>query len=100
MSLVNYVNYARQILVHQLVERDLTVAPELTNLYLLLVLTHGRETTERHVHDAWAIWQDQRDPYHRSLVPFDQLHPNVQALDQPFRDAIRDAAAVLKEVPL
>lgn len=61
--------------------------------YALLCVAKGTETTARNVHDAWAVWAIQEyDGTHRSLVPFDQLSPEVQALDIPYRDAIRRVA--------
>lgn len=64
----------------------------LTRLYALLVLVKGEETTLKDVHDAWSVWRDVTHPTHPSLVPFDQLPPEVQALDTPYRDAIARAA--------
>lgn len=65
--------------------------------YALLCLAKGTETTARNVHDAWAVWAIQEyDGTHRSLVPFDQLTPEVQALDIPYRDAIRRVAETLQ----
>ncbi len=64
----------------------------LYRMYAVLVLAKGEETTRRDVHDAWAAWQAGIDPSHRSLVPFEGLLPRVQALDQPFVEAIHVVA--------
>lgn len=61
----------------------------LWRIYALLALTTGVETTSRHVHDAWSVWQAGIFPEHRSLIPFEELTPEVQAYDDKYRDAIR-----------
>lgn len=63
--------------------------PHLIVLYALLVLVRGDAVTNADVHDAWALWTvAYRGAVHDSLVPYDLLQPGVQALDEPFRDAI------------
>lgn len=66
--------------------------PALLRLYALLVLVRGDATTLADVHDAWALWQTMTCPDHRSLVPFDQLSPQVQELDRPYVEAIHRTA--------
>lgn len=66
--------------------------PDLIRFYTLLALTTGANTTERDVHDAWSVWRDMTDGAHRSLVPFGELTPAVQALDAPYAQAIRKVA--------
>jgi hypothetical protein len=68
--------------------------PDLLRFYALLVLTRGTETTGKDVHDAWAAWMSLpwNHPNHRSLVPYDNLEPDVQALDEPYVEAIREVA--------
>lgn len=68
---------------------------ELTRLYALLALVRGVNTDLRDVHDAWAVWRDRTQPGHRSIVPFDQLAPEVQELDRKYRDGIRRVAATI-----
>jgi hypothetical protein len=65
----------------------------LLNLYALLVMTRGVNTSLEDVHDAWSIWQNLSDPEHRSLIPFDQLTPEVQELDRKYMGAIHYVAA-------
>lgn len=61
--------------------------------YAVLVLVKGKKTTSADVHEAWSAWAIQRyQGQHRSLVPFADLPPEVQALDDPYRDAIRRVA--------
>jgi len=64
----------------------------LLGLYALLALTKGEDTSLEDVHDAWAAWRVQTRPDHPSLIPFDQLTPEVQELDRPYMDAIRVVA--------
>jgi len=68
--------------------------PRLLELYGYLALRTATETSREDVHDAWAVYQRQIDP-HVSLIPFDDLAPFVQALDQPYVDAIHRAARTL-----
>lgn len=69
----------------------------LLNLYALLAMTRGVNTRLEDVHDAWSIWQNLSDPRHRSLIPFDQLAPDVQELDRKYMEAIHTAATVQHE---
>jgi hypothetical protein len=49
-------------------------------LYALLAKTKGTATTREDVHDAWAIAEQyDGDCLHRSIVPFDELSPEVQS---------------------
>jgi hypothetical protein len=72
-------------------------AHELFVLYAVLVRTCGQRTTARNVHDAWSAWMGARDPSHESLVPFEDLPPEVQAEDTPFVLTIRTVAARSQE---
>lgn len=65
--------------------------------YALLMRAKGVDTQLEDVHDAWAAWASAARPAHPALVPFEELTPEIQALDQPFLDAIREAALVRKE---
>lgn len=64
----------------------------LLDLYLLLVLSKGGNTTLKDVHDAWAIWKNTKMPEHRSLIPFDELSPETQELDREYANAIIEVA--------
>jgi hypothetical protein len=70
----------------------------LARIYAVLCLAKGIAVTKRDVHDAWAAWRVETCPDHGALVPFEQLSGDVQALDGPYRDAIRAAALELPEV--
>jgi len=68
--------------------------PDLLRLYALLTLTVGENVTLENVHDAWAVWRCATRPDHPALIPFDDLSPEVRALDQPYADAIRQVASL------
>lgn len=65
---------------------------ELLLLYALLAATHGSRVSKRNVHDAWVTWQLLRSQKHESNVPFDELADDIQAADEPYREAIVRAA--------
>ena len=65
--------------------------------YALLMRAKGVDTQWEDVHDAWSAWASAARPDHPALVPFEELTPEIQALDQPFLDAIREAALVRKD---
>lgn len=89
---MSYVDDARQALTDELARRGSECAPELVDLYTLLVLTCGTYVDLEDVHDAWAVWTAARRPDRRSLIPFDDLAADVQQLGSADRDAIRAAA--------
>ncbi len=60
----------------------------LYRIYAVLALVCGEEVENIDVHDAWSAWIAATKPDHRSLIPFDDLTPEVQELDSPYRDAI------------
>ncbi|MEV3905530.1 hypothetical protein AB0K11_24700 [Mycobacterium sp. NPDC050551] len=61
-------------------------------LYAVLMRAKGEAVRLADVHDAWTAWKLLTSASHESLVPFDQLEPDVQAEDQPFLEAIHAAA--------
>lgn len=62
--------------------------------YAVLVLVKGTVTTSADVHEAWSAWAAVRHSgEHRSLVPFNELTPEIQVYDDLYRDAIRMVAA-------
>lgn len=71
------------------------VEKELLDLYALLVLTRGIQTTWEDVHDAWSIWKYNSDPTHKSIVPFEKLTKEVQEIDREYAEAIRRTAAMI-----
>lgn len=73
---------------------DIELDKGLLDLYTLLVLTKGEDTTLEDVHDAWAIWRQTSKPDHESLVPFRQLSQEVQELDRPFVEAIQSVSRI------
>lgn len=86
----NYIKNAKDILRETFEENNLVVDEGLLDLYTLLLLTKGLETTEKDVHEAWAIYTNQINPRHKSLIPFEGLTKEVQDLDAPYTEAIKD----------
>jgi hypothetical protein len=71
---------------------------DLFRLYALLALVKGVSVTTRDVHDAWATWMVNRgEGDHESVVPFDELAPEIQAEDEPFAAAIRSTASQCRQ---
>jgi hypothetical protein len=63
-------------------------------LYASLLLAKGSSVTAADVHNAWAAWMTARGQGdHQSVVPFEQLSPEVQQEDSPFLTAIRQVAS-------
>jgi len=84
----NYVQGVLSVLSDQLPTCDET----LLNLYALLAVTKGTKTSLEDVHNAWSIWRNITQPDHPSLIPFDQLRPEVQELDRKYLNAIHGAS--------
>ncbi|MER6605851.1 hypothetical protein ABT282_08020 [Streptomyces sp. NPDC000927] len=97
---MSYIDSTEKILAEEL-EAAGWPAPEqdpgLLKLYTLLTLTKGKKVTLEDVHDAWSVWRRDAQPGHRSIVPFGDLSPDVQAMDQMYRDAIAKAACRVDE---
>lgn len=72
---------------------DEPIDKDLHDLYVLLVVVRGAHVTLEDVHDAWAVWKNNYDVGHISLVPFDELSDEVKALDKYYADMIRKCAA-------
>jgi hypothetical protein len=89
----NYVEIARDLL-----EKKVNVHGVLLDLYTLLVFTKGKDVTLKDVHDAWAIWKNNKMRDHRSLIPFDELTIEVQELDRSYADAIAETAIEIEEL--
>ncbi len=65
-------------------------------IYAVLALALGDKVRARDVHDAWAAWMSQQNPAHESVKPFDDLDEETQAQDEPFAEAIRRVAILLR----
>jgi RyR domain len=73
------------------------LAHELLELYALLALTTGTDTTAWHVHDAWSIWEGRHGRAdHWSIVPWLELSAEVAAKDEQYAAMIRDVAHQLQ----
>lgn len=84
---MNYIQEIQKLLNDEL-EMVGTSYEDMLEVYGLLVLTVGVNCTNKHVHDAWSIWQNKTQPEHRSLIPFEELTKEVQELDNLYRKAI------------
>lgn len=71
---------------------------ELVEFYTLLVLVKGEDVTLEDVHDAWSVWKNQHRQDHWSLIPFDELSAEKQAMDEPFVKSIRTVAAIIRVI--
>ena len=87
----NYIKNAKDVLRETFKENDLQVDEGLLDLYTLLLLTKGLKVTEKDVHESWAIYPNQVNPRHKSLIPFEDLTKLVQDLDTPYSETIKDA---------
>lgn len=85
---MNYVQQVTQSLTEQIPGQD----NSLYQLYTLLALVKGEDVTLEDVHDAWSVWRNETNPNHKSLVPFNELIPEIQELDRPYAEAIVKAA--------
>ncbi len=65
----------------------------LYRLYAVLALAKGAAVTNEDVHNAWSAWACEDNDTHRSLIPFYELEPRVQQLDEPYTKAIHRVAA-------
>jgi hypothetical protein len=81
---MNYVEKVRSQLRIELEGLD----KELLELYTLLGVMLGTEVAKDYVHDAWSVWQNRKNPEHKSLVPFEELSPQIQDLDTKYVEAI------------
>lgn len=64
--------------------------------YAVLARAKGDTVTPEDVHDAWAVWAVDNDPENRNIVPFKELSLSVQREDEPYAEAIREAADKLQ----
>lgn len=67
----------------------------LFRIYALLALVKGVDVGAADVHDAWAVWMQDRQPGHPSIRPFADLDRAVQAQDEPYAAAIRKVASAM-----
>jgi hypothetical protein len=65
---------------------------ELFLIYALLALAKGVDVEARDIHNAWAAWMSTKDPHHESIVPYEDLSPDVRREDDPYLAAVRSVA--------
>ena len=68
---------------------------DLFRLYAVLLKAKGTSVSQSDVHDAWSAWMYEKDPDHKSLVPYDELSDEVKQEDLAFTQAICRAAGLL-----
>jgi hypothetical protein len=68
-------------------------------IYALLLRVKGSSVSAADVHDAWSTWRLLIGQPHPHILPFADLRPDTQALDEPFAAAIRVAHRVLTCAP-
>jgi len=91
---MNYIQTTKDLLEVEL-KMEGTNYEDLLDVYALLVFVRGEKCTNKNVHDAWSIWQDNSMPNHKSLIPFEKLTKEVQDLDSEYRDAIIKVSKML-----
>jgi hypothetical protein len=69
-----------------------SVERAMLRIYAVLCLAKGEDTTSEDVHNAWSAAIAEAKPSHVSLLPFLELSPETQRLDDAYRDAIRAVA--------
>ena len=91
MTEITTVNYVQKVIdrLDELIPGNDSV---LIDLYALLVLTTGEETTLKDVHDAWSVWRNLTKPDHKSLILFELLTPEIQEYDRKYMEAIHQVA--------
>jgi hypothetical protein len=65
---------------------------ELFLIYAVLALAKGLDVEARDIHNAWAAWMSTKDPHHESIVPYDDLSPDVRREDDAYVAAVRSVA--------
>lgn len=90
-------NYVQQVK-DALSEFHPRLAPELLDMYALLVFVQGEDVTRENVHDAWSVWKNNIRADHRSLIPFEQLSEEVQMMDEKYANSILIVASIRRIV--
>lgn len=78
------------------VQMRMKVNKNLLELYTLLILVKGEDTTLSDVHDAWSIDKNRTFPKHWSIVPFEKLSKETQEKDQYYLDIIKSVSRKIK----
>lgn len=88
----NYVEKVRKELL-----KEIKVNDSLLNLYSLLVLTKGENTTLKDIHDAWSLDTNRFFSEHKSIIPFEELTKEVQDKDIEYLEAAKKVARNLNK---
>lgn len=70
---------------------------ELFDIYAVLAMAKGCDVTDEDIHDAWSAWATKHSPNDDSIIPFDELSTEIQALDSKYTKAIHSVACTLPE---
>jgi len=91
MTTVQHADFTRaeELLAGKILAFDPACPRALFPLYAALVLA-GRPAASDDIHVMWMAWAGQDRPGHQSIVPFADLAPEVQAYDDPYRDAVNE----------
>lgn len=84
---MNYIQQTKERL-----SKKIDVENDLLDLYTLIVFLKGKTATLEDIHDAWSIWRNNTKPDHKSLIPFDELSPEIQELDREYMLAIHETS--------
>jgi hypothetical protein len=90
---MNYLDSIARQIRHQVPD----CSTELLRYYALLTLVKGEDVTLEDVHNAWSAWRTSTRPEHPSIVPFAELSSEVQELDRPYMEAIREVALAMND---
>ena len=89
-------DYLSELAEHIRLRTPASLVPEdsdaLFLLYAILARAKGTSVTAADVHDAWSAWMALSGKSHASMVPFEELDPEIQAQDMPFLSAIVSVA--------
>ena len=84
---MNYIEKIKKSLAEKI-----NVENDLLDLYTLIVFLKGKNATLEDIHNAWAIWRNNTKPDHKSLIPFDELSPEIKEMDREYTNAIIETA--------
>ncbi len=68
----------------------------LIQMYTVLAMKSGKDTTESDIHDVWSLWTllTRNNPKHKNLVAFDKLDDRTKALDKVDLWAVHETSEV------
>lgn len=99
----SYITKTKELVEKEFNTQNEYLSPVFTSFYSQLVLTSlasNQEITKEIVHEAWsiAIYNDNPDKIHSSLIPFEYLSNYIQDLDQYYVEKLTNVLEYLKEL--